>query len=81
MRFAISSWEGVPEQVLRNCWSKCVIVGAVMMAYLTQLRDYNKRIGRSVEDELTKLMEGLTCAISVDGSTLVRMTTSRPSAT
>ena len=29
------------------------------MADLTQLRDYNKRIDGSVEDEMTKLMEGL----------------------
>ena len=36
------------------------------MADLTQLRDYNKSTYRSVEDQLTKLMEGLTCSISVD---------------
>ena len=35
------------------------------MADLTQLRDYNKRIDGSVEDDLTKLMEGLTCSVSV----------------
>ena len=34
-RFAISSWEEVPEQVIHNCWSKCAIVGAVTMADLT----------------------------------------------
>ena len=60
----MSSWEEVPDQVIRNCWSKCVIVGAVTMADLTQLRDYNKRIDLSVEDELTKLMEGLTFSVS-----------------
>ena len=32
---------------------------------LTQLRKYKKRIDGSVEDELTKLMEGLTCSVSV----------------
>ena len=36
------------------------------MADLTQLRDYNKCIDRSVEVGLTKLMEGLTCGVSVD---------------
>uniref|UniRef100_A0AAV1TWD7 Uncharacterized protein n=1 Tax=Peronospora matthiolae TaxID=2874970 RepID=A0AAV1TWD7_9STRA len=36
------------------------------MSDLTQLRDYNKRIDRSVEDGLTKLMDGLTCGVSVD---------------
>ena len=35
------------------------------MADLTQLSDYNKRIDGSVEDEMTKLMEGLTCSVSV----------------
>uniref|UniRef100_M4B329 Uncharacterized protein n=1 Tax=Hyaloperonospora arabidopsidis (strain Emoy2) TaxID=559515 RepID=M4B329_HYAAE len=35
--------------------------GAVKMADPTQLHDYNKRIDQSVGDELTKLMEGLTC--------------------
>ena len=53
MRFDISSGEEVPEQVIRNCWRKCAIVGAVTMADLAQLRDYNKRIDGSVEDELT----------------------------
>uniref|UniRef100_M4BGG3 DDE-1 domain-containing protein n=1 Tax=Hyaloperonospora arabidopsidis (strain Emoy2) TaxID=559515 RepID=M4BGG3_HYAAE len=65
VRFTISSWEEVSEQVIRNCWSKCVIMGAVKMADLTQLRDYNKRIERFVEDEQTKHMEGLTCGVSV----------------
>ena len=51
--------------MIRNCWSKWAIVGAVTMADLTQLRDYNKRIDGSVEDDLTKLMEGLTCSVSV----------------
>lgn len=36
------------------------------MTDLTQLRDYNKCINLSVEDELTKLMEGLKCGVSVD---------------
>ena len=49
----------------RNCSSKCFIVGAVTMIDLTQLRDYNKSIDRSVENELTKLMEGLTCSVRV----------------
>ena len=57
VRFAISSCEEVPEQVICNCWSKCDIVEAVTMAYLTQLPDYNKRIDISTEDELTKLVE------------------------
>ena len=35
------------------------------MADLTQVRDYNKQIDESVEDELTKLMEGLNCSVSV----------------
>ena len=35
------------------------------MADLTQLRHYNKRIDRSVKDKLSKLMEGLTCGVSV----------------
>ena len=39
--------------------------GAVKMADPTQLHDYNKRIDQSVGDELTKLMEGLTCGVSV----------------
>ena len=39
--FAISSWEEVPDQVICNCWTKCATVGAVTMADLTQLRDYN----------------------------------------
>ena len=51
--------------MIRNCWSKCVIMGAVKMADLTQLRDYNKRIERFVEDEQTKHMERLTCGVSV----------------
>ena len=66
VRFGISIWEEVPDQVIRNCWSKCVIVGAVTMAKFTQLHDYNKRIDRFVENELTKLMDGLTCGFSVD---------------
>ena len=44
----------------------CDIVKAVTMAYLTQLRDYNKRIDRSVEDQLTKIMEVSTCGVNVD---------------
>ena len=44
----------------------CAIVEAVTMVDLTQLRDYNKRIDQSVEDQLTKLIEGLTCGVSVD---------------
>ena len=36
------------------------------MADLNQLCDYNKRISRSVEDQLTKLMEVLTCGINDD---------------
>ena len=35
------------------------------MADLTQLRDSNKLIDGSVEDELTKFMESLTCSVSV----------------
>ena len=52
--------------MIRNCWSKCTIVGAVSMADLTQLRDYNKRIDGSVEEELTNLIKGLTCIVSVN---------------
>ena len=37
-----------------------------MIPDLTQLRDYNNSIDRSAEDQLTKLMEGLTCGVSVD---------------
>ena len=59
MRFAISSWEEVPDQLIRNFWRKCAIVGAVTMAEITQLRDYNIRIDGSVENELTKLMKGM----------------------
>ena len=40
-------------------------MGAVAMADLTQLRDYNNGIDGTVEDELTKFMEGLTCSVSV----------------
>ena len=65
VHFTILSWEEVPEQVICNCWRKCVIVGAVTMDDLTQLREYNKRIDRSFEDELNKLMEDLTCGTSV----------------
>ena len=65
VRFAISSWEEVPKQVIRNCWRKFAIVGEVRMADFTQLHDYNKSIHRSVDDELTKLMSGLTCIVSV----------------
>ena len=50
--------------MIRNCWSKWAIVGAVTMADLTQLRDYNKRIDGSVKDEMTKLVEGLTFSVS-----------------
>ena len=32
------------------------------MANITQVRDYNKRIDGSVEDELTKLMDALEAA-------------------
>ena len=63
--FAISSWEEAPEQVIPSCWSKCSTVGLVAMADLTQLNDYNKSIDGSVEDELTKLVKGLTCSVSV----------------
>ena len=63
-RFAISSREEVPEKLIRNGWGKFAIVGEVTMADLTQLRDYNKGIDGFVEDELTKLMEGLTCSVS-----------------
>ena len=65
VRFAKSSWEEVPDQVIRNCCSKCAIVGAVTTADLIQRRDYNKRNDVSIEDELTKLMVGLPCIVSV----------------
>ena len=35
------------------------------MADLTLVHDYNKRIDGSVEDELTKLMDGLNFSVSV----------------
>ena len=34
------------------------------MADPIQLRDYNKRIDESAEDELTNLMDGMTCGFS-----------------
>uniref|UniRef100_M4BTK2 DDE-1 domain-containing protein n=1 Tax=Hyaloperonospora arabidopsidis (strain Emoy2) TaxID=559515 RepID=M4BTK2_HYAAE len=67
VHFTILSWEEVPEQVICNCWRKCVIVGAVTMDDLTQLCDYNKSINRYAEDELTKLMKGSSCGFSVGG--------------
>ena len=36
------------------------------MADLFQLRDYNKRFDRSVEYQPTRLMENMTCGVSVD---------------
>ena len=51
--------------MIRDYWSKCAIVGAVTTTDLTPIRDYNKRIDISVEDELTKIIEGLTCSASV----------------
>ena len=36
------------------------------MVDLTHLRDYNKRIEQYAEDEMTNLMEVLTCGVSVE---------------
>ena len=66
--------------MIRNCWSKSSIVGAVTMADLTQLRDYNKRIDGFDEDELTKLIKGWVAA-SASSIKSVRMTTSQLNAT
>ena len=52
---------------------------AVKIDNLTQLRDYNKRINRYVEVQLTNLMEGLTCGVSVvlekiqDGESVLKL--------
>ena len=51
---------------IQASYLKCDIVDAVTMAVLTQLSDYKKRIDRSVEAELTKIMEGLICGVGVD---------------
>ena len=51
--------------MIHNFRSKCAIVGAVTMADLTQLCDYNKRIDGPAEDELNKLMEGLNWSANV----------------
>ena len=48
VRFVIPRWKKDPEQVIRNCLSKCDIVEVVTMVKLTQLLDYNKRIDLSV---------------------------------
>jgi hypothetical protein len=65
VRFAISSWEDVPDQVIRNCWCKCAIMDPTTIAELTQMRDYSKSVDQSVEGELATLMEGLSCDVTV----------------
>ena len=65
IRFAISSWEEIPAETIRNCWEKCDIVDAVTAATMAQQRNYHQALHRSVEDELATLMEALQCSMSI----------------
>ena len=65
IRFVISRWEDVPPQVIRNCWMKCDIVDGAMASTINQMGEYRNSVNKSVEDDLTSLMESLSCTRTV----------------
>lgn len=66
VHFAIASWSDVPVHVIQNCWMKCKIVPASVMAELRQQRDYGSPVGEDDETELAQLMQNLDCTNSVE---------------
>jgi DDE superfamily endonuclease len=67
VRFAITSWNEVPKEVIQRCWAHCGIVDGVTIALNAQDTDYRKPIDSETENELAMLMQGMEGMSSVVG--------------